>query len=105
MLILSGSSFTVILCRRYMYLKCISEAQTLQGKKLTTEVGMGFVNFSGYLIKLLSGDGDRSRRGGGHPYEGKYGCAGLGIRYFRGQFLPGIRFLAIFYKISNFGTL
>ena len=44
-----------------MYLKCISEAQTLQGKKLTTEVGVGLVNFSGYLIKLLSENGDHLR--------------------------------------------
>ena len=72
-----------------MYLKCIRGAQTLQGKKLTTEVGVGFVNFSGYLIKLLSGNGDHSRGEGRLPYEGRYGCAGLGIRYFRGQFLPG----------------
>ena len=55
-LILSGSSFTVILRWRYMYIKCISEAQRLQGKKLTTVVGVGFVNFSLYLIKLLSGN-------------------------------------------------
>ena len=39
-----------------MYIKCISEAQRLQGKKLTTVVGVGFVNFSLYLIKLLSGN-------------------------------------------------
>ena len=62
---MSGLSFTVILCWRYIYLKGISEAQTLQGKKLTTEVGVGFVNFSGYLTKLLSGNGDHSRGGGG----------------------------------------
>ena len=46
---------------------------------------------------------------GGLPNKGRYGCAGPGIRYFRGQFLPGhkvlggkiclgIRFLAIFDK-------
>ena len=27
--------------------------------------------------------------GGGLPNKGRYGCAGPGIRYFRGQFLPG----------------
>ena len=69
-----------------MYLKCISKAQTLQGKKLTTEVGVGLVNFSGYLITLLSENGDHSR--GELPNKGRYGCADLGIRYFRGQFLP-----------------
>ena len=48
-------------------------------------------------------------QGGRLPNKGRYGCAGPGIRYFRGQFLPrrkvlgdkfclGIRFLAIFDK-------
>ena len=27
--------------------------------------------------------------GGRLPNKGRYGCAGPGIRYFRGQFLPG----------------
>ena len=27
--------------------------------------------------------------GGGLPNKGRYGCAGPGIRYFRGKFLPG----------------
>ena len=31
----------------------------MHGKKLTTEVGVGLVNFSGYL-KLLNGNGDCS---------------------------------------------
>ena len=44
-----------------MYLKCISKVRTLQGKKLTTEVGVGLENFSGYLGKLLSENGDHSR--------------------------------------------
>ena len=68
--------------------------------------------------------------GGGLSTKGRYGCAGPGIRYFRGQFLtgklvlggkfcPSIRFLPSFdkksvifdrkvtylLKISNFGTL
>ena len=31
----------------------------------------------------------RGMRGGGRlPNKGRYGCAGLGIRYFRSQFLP-----------------
>ena len=27
--------------------------------------------------------------GGGLPSKGRYGCVGPGIRYFKGQFLPG----------------
>ena len=61
------------------------------------------------MLQVYRGGGG----GGGTrlPNKGRYGCAGPGIRYFRGQFSPGhqvlggkfclgitIRFLAIFDK-------
>ena len=84
-------------------LKYISEAQTLQGKTLTTEVGVGFVNFSGYLIKLLSGDGDHS--GGDSLMKVGTDVRAWALSILGVNFCAGIRCLAIFNKISNFGTL
>ena len=67
-----------------------------------------FSNFCNYVKVLIGFDLCR----GGLPSKGRYGCVGPGIRYFRGQFLPGnlvlggkfclcIRFLAIFDKMCN----
>ena len=68
-----------------------------------------FSNFCNYVKVLIGFD---LCRGGGLTSKGRYGCVGPGIKYLRGQFLPGnlvlggkfclgIRYLAIFDKMCN----